>query len=105
MLRSGSAFITWVSLLEVNYISQQERGVPEAERRYALMKALPATFLWQLEEAVLLTAARLKAIHRLSLVDTIIAAYALQTQAILLHKDPEFEALTGHVALEALPYK
>ena len=43
--------------------------------------------------------------HHLSLADAIIAAFAIQQGAILLHKDPEFEALTGQVSLEALPYK
>jgi predicted nucleic acid-binding protein len=105
VLRTQAAIITWMSLLEVAYITQQERGVAEAERRYALIKALSVTLIWQVEEATLLTAARLKAVHRLSLADTIIAAYTMQAKAILLHKDPEFEALTGQVGLEALPYK
>jgi predicted nucleic acid-binding protein len=105
VLRSQLAIITWMSLLEVAYITQQERGVAEAERRYALIKALPVTLVWQIEEATLLVAARLKAVYRLSLADTIIAAYAMQAKAILLHKDPEFETLAGHVGLEALPYK
>ncbi|MCG8349815.1 MAG: PIN domain-containing protein [Chloroflexales bacterium] len=105
VLRTQSAIITWMSLLEVTYITQQERGVAEAEYRYALLKALPVTLLWQVEEATLLTAVRLKAVHRLSLADTLIAAYAMQMKATLLHKDPEFEALTEQVDLEALPYK
>jgi ribonuclease VapC len=46
----------------------------------------------------------IKASHRLSLADAIIAAFALQHQAVLIHKDPEFEPLSGHVMLEALPY-
>jgi predicted nucleic acid-binding protein len=53
----------------------------------------------------LLTAARLKAAHHLSLADAIIAAFAIQQNAILLHKDPEFEALRGQMSLKALPYK
>jgi len=39
------------------------------------------------------------------LADTIIAACAMQQNAVLLHKDPQFEALAGQVGLEALPYK
>jgi predicted nucleic acid-binding protein len=105
VLRTQLVSVTWMSLLEVAYITQQERSVAEAERRYALIKALPVTLVWQIEEATLLTAARLKAVHRLSLADTIIAAYAMQAHAILLHKDPEFESLARHVGLEALPYK
>ncbi|RRR70700.1 MAG: PIN domain-containing protein [Candidatus Viridilinea halotolerans] len=105
VLRSEQVTIPWISSFEVTYITQQERGVAEAERRYALIKALPVTHLWELDEALLLTAARLKATHRLSLADTMIAACALREQAILLHKDPEYEALAGEVALEHLPYK
>lgn len=105
VLRTAAVIIPWMCSLEVVYITQQKRGVAEAERRYALIKALPVTHLWELEEALLLTAARLKASYRLSLADTIIAACALREQAILLHKDPQYEALVGQVALEHLPYK
>jgi predicted nucleic acid-binding protein len=105
VLRTEQVIIPWMCSLEVVYITQQERGVAEAERRYALIKALPVTHFWELEEAVLLTAARLKATYRLSLADTIIAACALRERAILLHKDPQYEALAGQVALEHLPYK
>jgi predicted nucleic acid-binding protein len=105
VLRKHSVIITWMSLLEVHYITQQERGLAEAERRYALLKSLPVTLIWHTDELILLTAARLKAGYRLSLADTIIAACALLQQATLLHKDPQFEALAGQIALEALPYK
>jgi ribonuclease VapC len=105
ILRERPVIITWMSLLEVYYITQQERGVVEAERRYALLKILPVTFIWNIDEPTLLTAARLKVAHRLSLADTIIAACAIQQKATLLHKDPEFDALVGQVGLEALPYK
>ena len=105
VLREQPVIITWMSLLEVYYITQQEHSVAEAERRYALLRVLPITLMWHIDEPILLTAARLKAKYRLSLADTIIAACAIQQNAILLHKDPQFEALAGQVGLEALPYK
>lgn len=105
VLRNESVIITWMSLVEVHYITHQERGLAEAERRYALLKSLQATLIWQVDEPIVLTAARLKANHRLSLADTILGAYALLHRAVLLHKDPQFDALEGQVALEALPYK
>lgn len=105
VLREQDAFVTWISLLEVYYISRQERGPAEAEQRYALLKALPVTLLWAIDEPTLVLAGRLKADYRLSLADAIIAAYARQQQAVILHKDPEFEALADLVGLEALPYK
>jgi len=105
VLREQPVLITWVSLLEVHYITQQERGIAEAEQRYALLKTLPVTLLWTIEEPVLLIAARLKAAYRLSFADTIVAAWAVYQKATLLHKDPQFDALAGQMSLEALPYK
>jgi len=105
VLSHSQVIVPWLVLLEAYYITQQEQGQAEADRRYALMKKLPATVAWEADEPILLTAARLKAIHRLSLADSIIAAFAIRQDAILLHKDPEFEALSGQVALEAMPYK
>ncbi|MGH3145512.1 MAG: PIN domain-containing protein, partial [Rubrobacter sp.] len=61
VLRTRSVIISWMSVLEVAYITQQVRGVAEAERRYARIKALPVTLGWQMDESTLLTAARLKA--------------------------------------------
>jgi predicted nucleic acid-binding protein len=69
------------------------------------MKQLPCKILWQVDEPTVLTAARFKASYRLSLADALIAAFAQRQGAVLLHKDPEFEALLEQVELEALPYK
>ena len=105
VLRETVVFIPWLCLVEVHYVTQQERGVEEANRRYAFLKALSTTILWEGDEALLLRAARFKASHRLSLADTVIAAYAVERDATLIHKDPEYEVLTGEVKLEPLPYK
>jgi predicted nucleic acid-binding protein len=43
---------------------------------------------------LLLEASRIKALHRPSVADAWIAAAARLTRATLLHKDPEFEAIT-----------
>ena len=37
--------------------------------------------------------------------DAFVAATARETNATLLHKDPEFESLRGRIKLKALPYK
>lgn len=105
VLTQGGVWLPWPVLLEVTYITRQEQDEAEANHRYALMKQLPATILWEIDEPTLLTAARLKADYRLSLADAIIAAFAIQHNAVLVHKDPEFEALAGQMLLEALPYK
>jgi predicted nucleic acid-binding protein len=105
LLREREIIIPWLCLMELHYISQQEQGLTEADRRYALLRATRATILWQSTEPILLTAARLKAQHRISLADSVIAAFAIAHKAVLLHKDPEYEALKGQLELEALPYK
>ena len=105
IISTGDALLPSLALLEVHYVTRQERGQGEADRRYALLKQLPCEILWQVDEPTLLTASRFKAGHRLSLADALIAAVALRQEAVLLHKDPEYEALAEEVELETLPYK
>ena len=105
ILREGQARLPWVVLLEATYITRQEQGESEANLRYALLKELPVTIGWEVDEPLLLTAARLKATHRVSLADAMIAAYAIRQGATLVHKDPEYESLSSELDLEALPYK
>ncbi|HYG65983.1 MAG TPA: PIN domain-containing protein [Thermoanaerobaculia bacterium] len=105
VLEQESTILPWLVLMEVYYVTQQEKGSSEADRRYALLRQLPAEVPWNMDEATVLTAARFKAEFRLSLADALIAAFARRREATLLHKDPEFEALAGQIELEALPYK
>jgi len=97
--------LPWIVILEAIYITQKERGEAEANYRYALLKQLPVRIIWDMDEPVLLTAARIKANYHVSLADAIIAAYTYQHKAILVHKDPEFDSLADQIDLEALPYK
>ncbi|MCC7020972.1 MAG: PIN domain-containing protein [Ardenticatenales bacterium] len=105
IIERGTAVIPWIVLLEAYYVSFQERGQDEADLRYALMKRLPVTFDDVLDEPRLLTAGRLKASHRLSLADAIIAAVTLANSGTLVHKDPEYAAIQDQVRQEALPFK
>ena len=105
ILLSKSIIIPWLSLLEIVYISQRELGEEEALTRYALLKKLDAKIIWDADEALLLNAARIKSTHSLSLADSVIAAITTQHNAILLHKDPEYNQLQGVVDMEILPYK
>lgn len=105
VLRSRPCLIPWLALLEVHYITQQEIGVDEAERRLALLEHLPGEILWQADASVLRAAAGFKAVHRISLADAVMAGFAKAQSAVLLHKDPEFQSLEGRVVVESLPYK
>ena len=105
ILRQEQVLLPYLVLLETYYITLREQTEDVADKRYALLKQLPVTILWNMDESTLLTAGRFKAQYRLSLADAIIAAFALRQGAILVHKDPELEALTEKVQQETLPYK
>ncbi len=106
ILRQGPVMIPFPVLLEIYYISLQERSEAIADQRYALICNLPRIEIcWKMDEPTLLTAARFKARHHVSLADALIAAFAAQNHAILIHKDPEFDVLQGQVLQEPLPYK
>ena len=104
-LNQVTTLVPWTVLMETYYITLQEEGQAEADRRIALIRTLKVRILWDMNESMLLTAAKLKAEYRISLADAIIAAYAIRYNAVLIHKDPEFEALTGLLRMEVLPYK
>jgi predicted nucleic acid-binding protein len=105
VLKGASILLPWPVLMETYYITLQEKGCAEADRRYALLRQLRAEILWTMDEPILLTAARLKAEHHVSLADAVLAAFAIRNNAVLIHKDPEFDALAGLLPMEALPYK
>lgn len=104
-LEQPTTLLPWPVLLETCYITIQEEGQAEADRRIALIKQLNVKILWDMDESTLLNATRLKAEHRVSLADAIVAAFAIRKDAVLMHKDPEFDALIGMLPMEALPYK
>jgi len=103
-LKQPSTLVPWPVLLETHYVTLQEGGQAEADRRLALIKQLGVEILWGMDEPTLLTASRLKAERRVSLADAIIAALAIRGGAVLMHKDPELDALSGLLPMEALPY-
>lgn len=103
IFREEEILIPFVSLLELHYISWQEQGEEEANRRMAILKQKP--ILWQYDEVLLSLASNLKANHHISLADAMIAAVCIHFDAILVHKDPDYYQLSGIVELESLPYK
>ncbi|HVT57762.1 MAG TPA: PIN domain-containing protein [Thermoanaerobaculia bacterium] len=105
VLRRHRAVLPWVALMEVYYVTKQEQGQVEADRRHTLIKQMPAEVLWNADEPTILLAGDLKAVLQLSFADALIAAIARQQGAVLLHKDPELAALAGQQPVEALPYK
>ena len=99
-----SLLVSFISFMEVYYISLQERGQEEAQERVQLMAALPVLRV-ESTETLAVFAGQLKAAHRLSVADAWIAALAQERDATLVHKDPEFEQLEAVVKVLKLPYK
>lgn len=104
LLRTGRSLLPFVAGLETYYITLREAGAVEAERRLFLLRQLPVRWIDTVDDTVLVTAGRFKAQHRLSLADCLVAAFAAEAGAILVHKDPEYEALSA-LPQELLPYK
>ncbi len=105
LLRNEDILVPFLVLLETYYITLQEQTEDVADKRHALLKQLPVTFLWNTDEPTILTAARFKARFRISLADALMAAFAVMQETILVHKNPKFEALVQTVQQETLPYK
>ena len=104
--RDGEAvvFISFMSFMEVYYITLQERDEKEALARVNLIAALPVLRI-ESNEALNVMAAELKAAHRLSVADAWIAALAKERGATLVHKDPEFKQVETEIQVLELPYK
>jgi len=95
-----ACFITQMELL---YRVWKDEGEAAGRAAYKLCLSLPITWLHESNELLELAAA-IKACFPLSLADAWIAAAAQQLDAVLVHKDPEFERLPT-IQQELLPYK
>jgi predicted nucleic acid-binding protein len=105
LLRNEKTLIPWAALMEVYYMSLQERGQEIAEARFSMLNNSPAPILWEMHEASVILSAEIKGRHRVSFADAVMAGFAIHHNAILVHKDPEMEALNNKVRMELLPYK
>jgi predicted nucleic acid-binding protein len=96
--------VSFMSFMEVYYITLQDRDETEALERVNLIAALPVLRV-ESTGGLNILAAELKAAHRLSVADAWIAALAKERGATLVHKDPEFKQVEGEVNVLELPYK
>jgi predicted nucleic acid-binding protein len=93
---------SFASLTEVEYITIQERSAADAKAALAIMQGWPVR--WHHTDDLLCSeAAKLKADYKISFADAFVAATALRINAMLVHKDPEFDALDGVIKLHPLP--
>jgi len=93
-----------ITLTEISYTAVRAKGEDATARMLALVNAWPLEWVDPGENA-LLQAGRLKASHRLSVADALVAAVARMQAATLVHKDPELDALRDEVDLLSLVAK
>ncbi len=95
-------FGCFLSLMEVFYRVWKDEGEKEGRLAYEQCKSLPVHWIHESSE-LLEKAAEIKAKNRISLADAWIGASAILNDCTLVHKDPEFEAVTCDQI--CLPYK
>lgn len=95
---------SFVSLTEIFYNTVHLADKKRADEVVAIVKSWPMQFVYP-DEALCLAAGEIKASFALSLADAFVAATARETNAVLVHKDSEFDSLRGTVKLRGLPYK
>jgi len=100
----GSLYLSLISLGEVLYITERERGLVLAHRTMAAIDQLPLQIV-PVSRATVLAAAHIKAHHRISYPDAFAVVTARDHRCVLLTGDPEFcsVANAGLIAVEWLP--
>jgi predicted nucleic acid-binding protein len=108
ILRDGArhhkVFVSFMTFMECRYRVWKDQGQNAADEIFRSLGLLPITRV-DVDDSLLMTASALKAQFRISVADSWIIATAISRKAILVHKDPEFEALSDKVTLKTLPYK
>jgi predicted nucleic acid-binding protein len=90
----GQVLACFMSRMEVLYRVWKDEDERRARLAGAQLQSLPLVWV-AASDRLLEQAAELKACHALSLADAWIAAAARQEGAVLVHKDPEFQAISS----------
>jgi predicted nucleic acid-binding protein len=86
----NDVLLAFISLMEIEYRLLRDRTPEDVNTAIGLVEAWPATII-ESDPAWRRRAAAVKARGGLSLADAWIAALAIERDATLVHKDPEFE--------------
>ena len=99
---SGSyIYMSWINLGEVYYTLTRRKGSEAADEVLKDIKLLPMT-LHEPSKADILTAARIKANHRLSYADAFAVSLAERIQGTLFTGDPEILLLQNIIKIKQL---
>lgn len=100
----SSVYLSFISLTELYYVTWQAKSEQAARELIILVKSLPVQRI-DPNERIILSAGRIKALHRLSVADAFIAATAIEKNSILVHKDPEMQVVSAYTEILELQYK
>jgi predicted nucleic acid-binding protein len=90
----GMVLACFMSRMEVLYRVWKDENERQARLADAQLQSLPIRWV-AASDPLLEQAAAIKACHALSVADAWIAAAARQEGAVLVHKDPEFQAISS----------
>lgn len=93
-----------MTFMECRYRLWKDHGRDAADELFRTLSLLPATRV-DVDDTLIMIASELKAQHRISVADSWIIATAITRNATLVHKDPEFDALSDKVNMKTLTYK
>ncbi len=94
-------FISHISLGELLYIIERERGLAQAQLALNFVEQWPITQTEATRERIF-AAAHIKARHRLSYADAFVAALAIEMDAVILTGDREFQSIEELAKVEWL---
>ncbi|QTA82487.1 PIN domain-containing protein [Desulfonema limicola] len=100
----NNIFISTISIIELYYISLREQGKDIAEERLTLIDNIPL-IQESISNHLVKIIGNLKVYNSMSFADCCIAGLAKYKNAVLVHKDPEFESIENEIEQLKLPYK
>ena len=97
-------FVSFMTFMECRYRVWKDHGQNAADELFRSLNLLPVVRV-DVDDMLIMTASELKAKYKISVADSWIIATAITRNATLVHKDPEFDALSNSVTMKKLPYK
>lgn len=88
----------FISLSELYYLIWNKKDKAEADNIYGLVKSWHMDILIP-DERVILTAGRLKATYKLGEARSYIASFAIDTNSVLVTKDPDYDVLEDEIKI------
>lgn len=95
------AKIPFICLSELYYLIWRKRGRSDADKMYAVVKSWALSVLYP-NERVILNAGRFKAVHKLGISDSYIAAFTLEEDAVLVTKDKDYQIINEEIGIKFL---